>query len=475
VFKEILPMRGLHGVIRVPGDKSISHRAVMLGALAEGTTHIEGFLTAEDCLHTLQCIRSLGVTVQTEDEQRSKQEQQVGWLISTAQADLAESTEVNGWVENPMPAGMRILIEGKGLGGLQEPEEVLDAGNSGTTLRLLSGILAGQSFTSFLTGDASLCKRPMERITIPLRKMGAQIMGRRGGSWAPLAIRGGKLQAISYQLPVASAQVKSALLLAGLFAPGWTEVSEPALSRNHTELMLEAFGTEVEKEPQGAGMRVRVKGFPTLQAQKVSVPGDLSSAAFLLVAGAIVPAAKLTIKSVGLNPTRDGIIEVLQAMGAKLRITEVQQIAGELRGTIEVESSALQGISVGGEMIPRLIDEIPLVAVAGLFARGVTEIRDAAELKVKESNRLLAICEGLSRLGGRVEELSDGLRIYGGHPLYGASCRSFGDHRIAMALAVAALCAQGTTVLEGAEAVDISFPGFWRLLEELRSGSQCVR
>lgn len=443
--RKVTPAGSLGGVISVPGDKSISHRAVMLGALAEGITEIEGFLTSADCLHTLQCMRALGVSLE-------------------GGSGLTPDT-----FQRKQSGEEKIFIQGKGLWGLQEPEGFLDVGNSGTTIRLLSGILAGQPFTSFLTGDASLCKRPMQRVIVPLQEMGAQIIARGGVTLAPLGIAGGNLQSITYKTPVASAQVKSAVLLAGLFASGWTEVIEPTVSRNHTELILAAFGAKLEKE----GNSVRVKGLPKLQAQKVAVPGDLSSAAFFLVAGLVVPSSKILLRSVGLNPTRSGIIEVLQAMGAKIHVFDVQEIAGELRGNIEVESSSLQGLSLGGEIIPRLIDEIPILAVAGLFARGVTEIRDAAELKVKESNRLMAICQGLTRMGGRVEELSDGLRIHGGYPLQGAYCQSFGDHRIAMALAVAALGAKGETIIEDAEAVDISFPGFWGLLEELRGGSRC--
>ncbi|MDD4665652.1 MAG: 3-phosphoshikimate 1-carboxyvinyltransferase [Clostridia bacterium] len=444
--KKVASARGLRGVIRVPGDKSISHRALMLAALAEGTTEIEGFLASADCLHTEKCLSSLGISIKRESALTS--------MPLPAKAQRGEE---------------KIYVEGQGLGGLQEPQEILDVGNSGTTMRLLSGILAGQSFASFLTGDLSLRKRPMGRVVIPLQKMGARIIGRQGGTLAPLAITGGNLKPMTYQMSVASAQVKSALLLAGLFTPGWTEVLEPTISRNHTELMLEAFGAQVERGES----RVRVKGLSELTAQKVVVPGDLSSAAFLLVAGLVVPDSRVIIKSVGLNPTRSGIIDVLKAMGAKLRINEEQEIAGELRGTIEVESSSLAGVSIGGEIVPRLIDELPILAVAGLFARGVTEIRDAGELKVKESNRLTAICEGLTRLGGRVEELPDGLRIQGGASLRGAFCRSFGDHRIAMALAIAALGAEGETVIDDAEAVEVSFPGFWSLLDELRSENRC--
>jgi len=447
--RKVTLAEGLKGVIRVPGDKSISHRAVILGALAEGRTEIAGFLAAKDCLNTCQCLRQLGISIAEKQKDQSA-------------SDRFTST---------------IFVEGRGLGGLQEPQEVLDAGNSGTTMRLLAGVLAGQPFTSVLTGDVSLCARPMERVTIPLQQMGAQISaqtrGHQGGAFAPLTITGGNLQSISYSLPVASAQVKSALLLAGLYASGWTEVIESTISRNHTELMLEAFGAEVKKEQFAQEQQVlRVKGLPVLKAQQVLIPGDLSSAAFFLVAGLIVPDSRIVIKDVGLNPTRCGIVEILQAMGGNLRISEQVQIAGEIRGTVEVESSSLHGISIGGRIIPRLIDELPILAVAALFVDGVTEIRDAQELKVKESNRLLAICEGLTRLGGQIEELDDGLRIRGGASLEGALCQSYGDHRIAMSLAIAALGAAGETMIEDAEAVEVSFPGFWSLLDELRSGNR---
>lgn len=444
--RKVTSAKRISGTITVPGDKSISHRAVLLGALAEGTTEIEGFLFSADCLQTCQCMQQLGVSIERK-----------GGESSTAGSRGQDS----------------LLIKGRGLGGLQKPAEVLNAGNSGTTMRLLTGILAGQSFTSYLTGDASLRRRPMERVIIPLQQMGTRIMGTQitgcpRGIYAPLTITGGNLQPLSYRLPLASAQVKSALLFAGLYAAGWTEVLESVASRNHTEVMLEAFGARIKRE----GQAVRVKGQLPLKAQKVVVPGDLSSATFLLVAGLIVPDSSIVIKNVGLNATRRGIIEILQAMGARIRITDQEEIAGELRGTIEVENRGLlQGISLGGQIIPRIIDELPILAVAGLFAHGVTEIRDAEELKVKESNRLMAICEGLTRLGGQVEELDDGFRIRGGASLQGAVCRSFGDHRIAMALAVAGLGVKGETVIEDAEVVEVSFPGFWSLLDELRSGN----
>lgn len=422
----ISPAKKLQGTLRVPGDKSISHRAVMIGSLATGKTEIEGFLPGEDCLSTIRCMRALGVPIRRV-------------------RDL-------------------VTVEGQGLQGLQEPADILDVGNSGTTIRLISGILAGQPFLSVLTGDSSIRRRPMGRVVKPLREMGAFIQGRQGGGFAPLTIQGGKLKPLTYHSLVASAQVKSAILLAGLFASGWTEVREPALSRNHTELMLKAFGAEIE----GERTSTRIKGGAMLNGRKVTVPGDISSAAFFIVAGLIMPDARIIIENVGLNPTRDGIIEALRAMGAHLSIYDTQVVAGELMGTIEVQNSSLQGIQVGGAVIPRLIDEIPILAVAALFAKGVTEIRDAAELKVKESNRIQAICEGLTRLGGHVEELTDGLRIYGGKPLYGGVCHSRNDHRIAMSLAIAGLRAQGETRVGEAESINISFPRFSEILNGLK-------
>lgn len=416
----------LSGTIRVPGDKSISHRAVMLGSLAQGNTEIEGFLRGRDCLSTIRCCRALGIDISNKD-------------------------------------GI-VIVRGKGLHGLQEPENVLNVGNSGTTIRLMSGILAGQPFASTFTGDSSIRRRPMGRVIKPLTEMGAVFLGRKNSTLAPFTIKGGNLKPFVYQSPVASAQVKSALLLAGLFTSGWTEVIEPSKSRNHTELMLSSFGAKVETD----GLNVRVEGGANLTAQKVVVPGDISSAAFFLVAGAIMPESSIKIEAVGLNPTRDGIIDVLREMGANIKITNKRTVAGELMGDLEVEARTLQGVSIGGDIIPRLIDEVPILAVAGLFAKGVTEIRDAAELKVKESNRLAAICEGLKRLGGRIEELPDGLRIWGGYPLRGAICQSYNDHRIAMSMAIAALRAEGETIIEDAETIDVSFPLFNDIIKNLR-------
>lgn len=422
----VKPAEHLEGTIKVPGDKSISHRAVMLGALARGITSIRGFLAGEDCLSTVRCLRKLGVNIDVD--------------------------------------GQSVTVEGKGLQGFSEPEEILDVGNSGTTMRLLAGILAGQQFCSILTGDHSIRRRPMGRVTAPLREMGAVILGRQGGTLAPLVIQGGVLHPLRYQSPVASAQVKSALLLAGLYCDGWTEISEPYLSRNHTELMLHAFGAEIETE----GKVVRLKGLPELNGREVEVPGDISSAAFFLVAGAIAPSARIVVESVGLNPSRDGIIQALREMGARITVKDIQVAAGEPRGTVIIESSSLQGITLGGEIIPRLIDEIPVLAVAAACASGITEIRDAAELKVKESNRISAIADGLRRLGVKIEELPDGLRIFGGSTMHGNTCSCHNDHRIAMALAVAGLRCRGETTIEEAEATAISFPEFERLLNGLR-------
>jgi len=415
----------LGGNITVPGDKSISHRAVMLGALAEGTTEVSGFLLGADCLSTINCFQKLGIPIEITIE--------------------------------------KVLIHGKGLKGLEEPEDILDVGNSGTTIRLLTGILAGQDFTAFLTGDGSIRKRPMGRIIRPLSMMGAKIMGRKNNTLAPLVIQGGELKAIEYTTPVASAQIKSAVLLAGLYADGWTQVTEPEKSRNHTELMLRAFGAQVEERDK----TVRVKGRPRLKGCQVQVPGDISSAAFFLAAGAIVPESRLTIQNVGLNPTRSGIIDVLAQMGAKIKVQNVKEAGGEPTGDVSIENSSLQGIKIGGEMIPRLIDEIPAIAVLAACASGVTEIRDAEELKVKESNRLAAMAKELTKMGVRIEELPDGLRISGGRILNGAVCDSYHDHRIAMALAIAGLIAQGETIINDAEIINVSFPQFAQTLADI--------
>lgn len=422
----IRPARTLRGAVTVPGDKSISHRALMLGAIADGDTVVENFLEGEDCLATLTCFRVMGV-------------------------------DIDG------PASGRVIIHGRGLHGLLEPSEVLDAGNSGTTMRLLLGILSGQPFFSVLTGDESLRKRPMGRVVNPLRSMGARITGRKDGELAPLAVQGGGLRPVDFASPVPSAQVKSALLLAGLYAPGVTSVTEPALSRDHTERMLEQFGAQVVR----SGLAVSVKGEPALKGTRIRVPGDISSAAFLMVAACIVPDAAVKIRGVGLNPTRTGALEVLRAMGAKIEVAPGTS-GGEPVGDITVYSSDLRGVEIGGELIPRLIDEVPVLTVAAAYAKGKTVIRDAAELKYKESNRLATMAMELSRLGAAVEGLPDGLIIHGGRPLRGTRVESHGDHRVAMALAVAGLAARGETAVGGASAVNVSYPGFAESIEQLQ-------
>lgn len=422
----IQPSKGLRGTLRIPGDKSISHRAIMFGSLAEGDTEISGFLYGDDCLSTVRAFRDLGIMI-----------------------DVTAET---------------ILVHGKGLYGLTAPKHIIDVGNSGTTIRLLSGILAGQTFHTVLTGDASICKRPMARVIQPLTVMGAKITGQANNTLAPLEIEGTQLHAISYVSPVASAQVKSAVLLAGLYADGWTEVMEPSLSRNHTELMLQSFGAEVACE----GSCVRVKGKPNLKAQKIIVPGDISSAAYLLVAASIIPNSEVQLQNVGLNPTRTGIIDVLLDMGADLTITNRRVSGGEEMGDITVRSARLYGTTIAGDMIPRLVDEIPVLAVAAACADGITEIRDAQELKVKESNRLETVAHGLRAFGATVEILEDGLRIVGGKALQkGAVCQSFGDHRIAMSMCIAALAAQGDTMIGQFEAVRVSWPTFWEDIQSL--------
>ncbi|HHW43257.1 MAG TPA: 3-phosphoshikimate 1-carboxyvinyltransferase [Desulfotomaculum sp.] len=425
---EITPPRALKGEVRVPGDKSISHRAVMLGALAEGDTCIENFLMGADCLATVRCLSALGASFTGPDDQG------------------------------------RLIVHGRGAGALREPEDVLDAGNSGTTMRLLLGILAGLPFFSVITGDASLRRRPMKRVTGPLSMMGADIRGRQEGNLAPLAVRGGTLQGMEYTSPVASAQVKSALLLAGLLAAGRTSVSEPALSRDHTERMLQYFGAAVHR----AGCTTRITGGQTLQARPVTVPGDISSAAFLMVAAAVVPGSAVTIREVGVNPTRDGIVQVLKEMGADIEIFNIHEQSGEPVADIRVRHSRLRGVTVTGALIPRLIDEIPVLAVAGALAEGELVVRDAAELKVKESNRIATVAVELKKFGVDIQELPDGLQVRGGRPLTGARCASHGDHRIAMAMTVAGMAARGKTVIQGAECVDVSFPGFDGSLASLR-------
>ena len=421
--RTIAPIKSLRGEVSVPGDKSISHRSIMFGSLAEGTTRVSGFLMGEDNLSTWKAFESMGVTI--------------------SQTGIDE-----------------LEIKGVGLNGLQEPGDVLDCGNSGTTMRLMSGLLAGQNFFSVLTGDKYLRKRPMKRVVTPLAAMDAQIWGRDGGERAPLAIQGGALTPTTYASPVASAQVKSAVLLAGLSVDGETTVTEPHLSRDHSERMLSCFGAEVRPFEGG----VSLTGRPRLLAQEVVVPGDVSSAAFFMVAGLITPGAELLIRNVGINPTRSGIIDILVAMGGQMEMLDIREQSGEPVADILVRHSQLKGIEICGDMVPRAIDEFPVISVAAALAEGTTTIRDAEELRVKETDRIDAMVSELGKLGGLVEGRPDGMVITGVEQLNGGTVTSHGDHRIAMSLAVAALSARESVTIEDAACTETSFPGFWDLL-----------
>ena len=414
----------LKGTIAVPGDKSISHRAVMFGSIAEGTTEITNFLPGEDCLSTIACFRKLGVEI--------------------------------------LRDGSKVIVKGKGLEGLKEPEDVLDVGNSGTTIRLMMGILAGRPFHSILTGDPSIGKRPMTRVTNPLMQMGAEIKGRGGAEYTPISISGGKLEGIEYRLPVASAQVKSAILLAGLQAKGRTTVIEPEKTRDHTERMISLFGGKAELS-EG---RVTVKGGQRLHAASVNVPGDISSAAFFLAAGAAVPGSIINLENVGLNETRTGILDVLLDMGAEVSIQPDSSFP-EPAGRITISHSTLRGTTIGGSLIPRLIDEIPIIALLATQAEGETVIKDAAELKVKETNRIDTVVNELSKMGADISATPDGMVIKGKTPLHGAKVSSHGDHRIGMMLSIAALIADGETELEDAQATAVSYPDFFAHLDSL--------
>lgn len=415
----------LRGEITVPGDKSISHRAVMFGSIAKGTTEIRGFLQGADCLSTISCFEKMGVSIENR--------------------------------------GDVVLVHGKGLRGLSQPEEVLDCGNSGTTTRLISGILSAQNFDVTLTGDASIQKRPMKRIMEPLSLMGAQIESVHGNDCAPLRIKGQRLHGIHYTSRVASAQVKSSILLAGLYAEGPTSVTEPYVSRNHSELMLGLFGARIST----ADTTATILPAGELYGTRVMVPGDISSAAYFIAAGLLVPGSEILIKNVGINPTRDGILSVCRSMGADLTLLGVKTDQGEPTADLLVRHSELHGTEIGGAMIPTLIDELPMIAAMACFARGDTVIRDAAELKVKESNRIAVMVENLTAMGADVRETEDGMIIHGGKPLHGAVIDSHLDHRIAMTFAVASLCAEGATQIQGADCVNISYPNFYQDLEML--------
>ena len=423
IFKKT---KHLKGEITVPGDKSISHRSIMLGSIASGITEVHGFLYGADCISSMNCFRQMGVDIDYD--------------------------------------GSIVTIHGNGLHGLKAPADTLDVGNSGTTTRLMSGILAAQNFSSRVIGDDSICRRPMKRIITPLAMMGADITSERGNDCAPLIINGRKLKGIHYDSPVASAQVKSCVLLAGLYADGETSVTEPYVSRNHTELMLNAFGGSCTT----LGTTATVTSDPVLTGQKIVVPGDISSAAYFLVAGLIAENSEITIKNVGINPTRDGIIDVIKMMGGDITFTNVNADSGEPTADITVKTSSLKGCVIEGDIIPKLIDEIPVIAILACFAEGETVIKDAAELKVKESNRIDVMVNNLSAMGADITGTDDGMIIRGGKPLHSAVIHSKKDHRIAMSFAVAAMCAEGETEILDADCVNISYPDFYRDLENLQ-------
>ena len=422
---ELTASKALHGEVTVPGDKSISHRSVMFGSIAQGTTEIHGYLQGADCLSTISCFQKMGISIENKGE--------------------------------------TVLVHGRGLHGLTRPDSVLDCGNSGTTTRLISGILSAQSFDVTLTGDASIQKRPMKRIMEPLSQMGARITSVHDNGCAPLFIQGSPLHGIHYTSKVASAQVKSSILLAGLYAEGETRVTEPYISRNHSEIMLRSFGADIRTE----GTTAIIQPAKELFANKIQVPGDISSAAFFLCAGLMIPNSELLIRHVGINPTRDGILRVCRDMGADLTIVNASTGDGEPTADLLVRSSDLHGTVIGGAIIPTLIDELPMIAAMACFAEGETVIKDAAELKVKESNRIDVMVRNLTAMGADVTETEDGMIIRGGRPLHGAVIDSKLDHRIAMTFAVTALCSEEETEILGAECVNISYPQFYEDLKRL--------
>jgi 3-phosphoshikimate 1-carboxyvinyltransferase len=424
----IRPATSIKGVIAVPGDKSISHRSIMLGAIANGTTTVRGFLRGGDNMATMGAFRSMGIQIDDDGE--------------------------------------TVFIQGKGLHGLSEPDDVIDCGNSGTTIRLITGLLAGQSFFSVVTGDQYLRKRPMKRVVEPLTRMGARILGRSQSSLAPLAISGGSLNVIGYESPVSSAQVKSAIMLAALYADGETSVREPSLSRDHSERMFRLFGASLEIFKSG----VTVKGGVELRGQEISVPGDISSATFFMVAALITPGSELLIRNVGINPTRTGAIDILRAMGGDIQLLDQREVSGEPVADIQVRSSRLKGCAIAGSVVPRAIDEFPVICVAAACAEGVTTISEARELRVKETDRISAMAINLRKLGVTVEECDDGMTVTGVERLSGGSVDSFGDHRIAMSLAVAALVSTDGITIADTGCVATSFPTFFPLLEKVSRG-----
>lgn len=414
----------LNGSIRIPGDKSISHRSIMFGAMAEGKTTVEGFLLGADCLSTIDCFRNLGVEI-----------------------DLS---------------GDRVTIQSGGAAGWKEPASILDTGNSGTTTRLMLGLLSATNFHSVMVGDDSIAKRPMRRIVDPLRLMGADIRGRQDGQFTPLAIQGKKLSAINYKLPVASAQVKSAILLAALYADGVTRIDEPVATRDHTEIMLGHFGAAIKRE----GNTILLEGGQKLTAGHVKVPGDISSAAFMIGAALITENSEIRLGNVGINPTRTGIIDVVREMGADIEMNELDT-EGEQAAEVIIRSSRLNGVNISGDLIPRLIDEIPIIALIATQCHGTTVIKDAEELRVKETDRIAAVVGELSKMGADITATEDGMIIKGPTPLVGADMRTYGDHRLGMMAAVAALAADGPVRIDDPDCIAVSYPGFMEHLNSL--------
>ena len=435
VAATVTPPRSLKGAATPPGDKSISHRAILLNAIAEGSAIVSNLCVGDDRDSILRCMRGLGARIKR------------------------LPYHVHGEEDRDMDC---FLVRGNGPQSLKEPSGVLNAGNSGTTMRLVTGLLAAQPFFSVLSGDRSLRRRPMDRIIRPLTHMGARITARGDDSLPPIAIKGGSLRGIEYALPVASAQLKSSLLIAGLHAQDETTVISPAASRDHTERMMKAMGADISQD----GLHLTVRR-SRLQAANIRVPGDISGAAYWMVAGACHPNATLRIRSVGINPSRTGIVEVLEAMGARIHLENEHDDLGEPAADIVVESSDLTAVEVAGDLIPRVIDELPIIALAACHAKGTTVIRDASELRVKESDRIAATVDGLTRLGADVEELEDGMLIRGGRKLTGTTCRSYGDHRIAMTMGIAGLLADGETTVLGADDAAISYPSFWDTIKNL--------
>ena len=428
----VRPARAIRGTVQLPGDKSISHRYAMLAGIAEGASRLENYSTGADCASTLGCMRALGVA----------------WERKSAEQNAIE-------------------MQGRGL-TLAAPSSPLDCGNSGSTMRMLSGIVAGQNFTSEMIGDESLSRRPMERVIKPLSTMGASIESQQGKP--PLRITGGPLKPIDYHMPVASAQVKSCLLFAGLFADGETRVEESVRTRDHGEVALRAFGVQVQRKKIGAGSEVSIRGGQRLRGIEARVPGDLSSAAFFLCAAALFPGSQLTVPNLLMNPTRARLLDILMQMGLRISVTQLDEIHGEMVGSLQVEGANLKGITIAGPDSAALIDEIPVLAAIAPFTDQGMEVRDAKELRVKESDRIAAVATNLRKMGAEVEEREDGLKIPGGQSLHGAELDSFGDHRIAMAFAVTALRAEGETLIQGAESAAISYPAFFEKLEELTRG-----